>query len=343
MSESKAPARPPQVTMAGWMTVGASIFMLVNVFTYVSQLRTIDNREAVADTLSRDPLKGMGIDLEQALSMLHGAALVAGACAAATAILGWFALQRNRQARVALSVLVLPLFFSGLIASPFLSSMIAVSVILLWARPARDWFNGITPEPPARRTTPVATPTPPAPDEPRSFEGFGDTPDGQAGQVATAARRPATTSTGPVTDRPTEVLQACVVTWVMSALVVLGMGTVAVGLLVMPDVLTEIYESDSRFAESEISVDQLKVASVILAVMFSLWAIGAMVLAGFAYRGQNWARIVLIISASVAGLMSLALVISSPLLLVVAATCAATVLLLCRRRTVEWFKPADRP
>ncbi|WP_156393663.1 MULTISPECIES: hypothetical protein [unclassified Nocardioides] len=341
MTQSSAPARPPQVTMAGWMTVGASLFMLVNVFTYVSQLRTIENREAVAKTLSRDPLKGMGIDLEQALSMLHGASLVAGACAAATAILGWFALQRNHHARIALSVLVLPLFFTGLVASPFLSSMIAVSVVLLWARPARDWFNGVTPEPPARKPEqPSSSVTPPPPpEEPRAFEGFGQsqpTRPSDPTQPVSMQSMPPFPAARPV--RPGELLQACIITWIMSGVVLLGMAIVVIGLLTTPDLLKDVYESDSRFGESGVSVSQLKVASIVMALVFSAWSAVAIVLALFVFNGHNWARITLVVSGSVAGLLSLVLVISSPVLLVVTAACVATVVLLLRPPSTQFCK-----
>ena len=219
--------------MAGWVTIVGSVFMLVNVYTYVSQLRTLDNRESVADALKRDPLKGMGLDLEQALSLLHSTSLVAGACAAATAILGAFVLQRNHHARIGLSVLIVPLFFSGLVASPFLSSMIAVSVVLLWGKPSRDWFNGVTPQQPERQErAPVHQHV-----GPRSFEGFGKSPSTGTGTgtgtgaEAQPAQPEGSTQQGtqPGPARPAAVVQACITTWVASAIVLVAMVVVVVG------------------------------------------------------------------------------------------------------------------
>ena len=42
--------------------------------------------------------------------------------------LGWHVLRRNRQARLWLSVLAVPLFLAGLVTGGFLSSMVAVAV-----------------------------------------------------------------------------------------------------------------------------------------------------------------------------------------------------------------------
>lgn len=343
MTDSKVPARPPQVTMAGWVTVVGSAFMVINVFTVVGNLRSLDTRESVQDSISREPLKGTGIDLEQALSLMHVTALVAGACAAAAAILGWFVLRRNHQARVALSVVAVPLFFSGLVAGGFVSSLVAVSVVMLWGRPSRDWFNGITPQPPERR--PVQ---PPTPQGPRSFEGFGTKQTGSRTSGASEQDRsqllveqpPTEQRPAFVTARPREVVQACAFTWAMSGVVVLGMITVVIGFALSPDLVKEVYNSDSRFAEADIDMGALRAASIMVAALIALWAVAAMVVTWFAFRGHNWARITLIVSGAVAAAVSLATVISSPPMLVLTAVTLFTVFLLTRRPAVEWY--ADR-
>ena len=100
-------------------------------------------------------MDGTGIGVEEWLSILHTVSLVAAGCATAAAILGWHVLKRSRGARVGLSVVAVPLFFSGLFAGAFLSSMVAVAAALLWTKPSRDWFDGIAatpPRPPDDRT-----------------------------------------------------------------------------------------------------------------------------------------------------------------------------------------------
>jgi len=46
MSKSKADARPSQVTMAGWMAAVGSAFLVVSLFDVMSNVRSIEIREA---------------------------------------------------------------------------------------------------------------------------------------------------------------------------------------------------------------------------------------------------------------------------------------------------------
>ena len=57
-----APARPPQVTMAGWVTILGSAAVVLTVFDLIANLRSIDTRERVQKAISEPPLDGMGID-----------------------------------------------------------------------------------------------------------------------------------------------------------------------------------------------------------------------------------------------------------------------------------------
>ena len=148
MTDSKTLPRPPQVTMAGWVTIVGSVFVVIGVWEVIANLRSLDTRESVEDMLSDSPMNGTGIGVEEWLSILHTVSLVAAGCATAAAILGWHVLKRSRGARVGLSVVAVPLFFSGLFAGAFLSSMVAVAAALLWTKPSRDWFDGIAAVPP---------------------------------------------------------------------------------------------------------------------------------------------------------------------------------------------------
>ena len=133
--------------MAGWVTILGSAAVVLTVFDLIANLRSLDTRERVQKAISEPPLDGMGIDTQQVLSVMHVLAMVAAGCATAAAILGWHVLRRNKQARLWLSVLAVPLFLAGLVTGGFLSSMVAVAVVMLWTRPARDWFDGRAPSP----------------------------------------------------------------------------------------------------------------------------------------------------------------------------------------------------
>lgn len=147
MSTPETLPRPPQVTMLGWMIVIGSVLVVVNVFEMLGGLRSLDTREMVQEYLVDGPGSSLGWSIETGLAALRITAMVAAACAAATAVLGIFALQRNRGARVGLSTLAVPLFVTGAVAGGFMSSLVAAAVALLWMQPSRDWFAGRKPKP----------------------------------------------------------------------------------------------------------------------------------------------------------------------------------------------------
>ena len=133
--------RPPQVTLVGWLIVVGSVFVVLSAVEAFSAVRSLDTREMITEYLD-GPGTSLGWSVEQGIQALRVSALVTAACAAAAAVLGFYALRRDRGARIGLAVLVLPLFLSGVITGGFVSSMVAAASVLLWMQPARDWFNG---------------------------------------------------------------------------------------------------------------------------------------------------------------------------------------------------------
>lgn len=358
MSDSTTLPRPPQVTLAGWITVAGSIFVLVSVFDVISNNRTIETRERVLDALSEPPLSGAGVSLQQALDFLHVTALVAAACATAAAILGAYALQRSKSARLALTVVAPLLFLSGMVTGGFMSSMVAVAAVMLWTAPSRDWFNGIAQRRPDAGPGSADASTGSGRTQssgPRAFVGFG-TPKGSSAEKSGQAPDAGQTDGGPSayssepgqqrpalpSGRPREVLQACLLTWVFSGLVLLVMGVAALAFATSPDLIRDVYESDDRFADVNVDLDQLRAASLVVAGLFSVWALIAVVLAGFTFIGHNWARVTLIISASVAGLLGLGMAFAAPMVLLVTVAAVLVVVMLTRGRSNDWFLSRSR-
>lgn len=142
MVTSATERRPPQVTFTGWLVVGGSVFVLLGAFEAMGALRTMETREMIQTFLDEPPGSSLGIGFERARELRRVAILVLGACAAAASILGFFVLRRDRAARVALTVLAVPLFLSGSIAGGFASAIVTVSIVMLWLEPARSWFAG---------------------------------------------------------------------------------------------------------------------------------------------------------------------------------------------------------
>jgi hypothetical protein len=135
--------RPRQVTIAGWMIMAGSAAVVLTVFQQIAGLHSIDTREAVQRVLAQPPFDGIGMSVDQVLDAIRVLSMIAAACATATAILGWQVLQRSKSARVALSVLAVPLLVTGLGTGGILSTAVVVAVLLLWLQPARDWFDGL--------------------------------------------------------------------------------------------------------------------------------------------------------------------------------------------------------
>lgn len=332
MSETKL-IRPNQVTMAGWMIMVGSVIVVITVFDQMAALRSIETREGIQKFLSEPPGEGLGLTVDSTLRIIKAVSLVAAGCATAAAILGWQVLRRDRGARLALTILAVPLFITGVAAGGFFSALIAASSLILWSQPARDWFDGrVRPsEPPAGQ--PVArpaaqSPAPPAPSPtpsaPAAYPNFG---------VPHPAARPAPMR------RPEPVVWAAVLTWIFSGLTLVVLGVS--GVLFATDseaVITEARKRQSSVDTSTLS-DQMIIAGVfMIIVVIALWAITAAVLAGLTWRGLEWARIALVVSAALAGALSLVGALANLAFLPLPIACGVVLRLLLNGRAAAWCR-----
>jgi hypothetical protein len=331
MSDAK-PVRPPQVTVAGWMVVAGSVLVVLTAFSTVGDIRSLQTREAIEKYLSEPPGDALGVSVQGVQLMLRVAAMVAAASAAATAILGWSALQRSKPARVALTALAVPLFVSGLVSGGIMAAVVCAAIVMLWFQPARDWFDGRTPAP--RETAPVRPPVPTA----RS--GGPTTPWSHLPPPAQAPLYP----TGPApraavpTTRPGAVSTACVLTWLgCSSAVVMMLLTLAVVLSDPQRLLDEARKQNPDLAGQGITDDLLTTSLVVLAVLLVVWAVGAATLAVLAWRQVRWAWIGLAVSAGAAALLCLVVLVGSVLMVVPMAVCAGSVALLLRPEVRRWY------
>ncbi|MGN0065229.1 MAG: hypothetical protein ACI379_13405, partial [Nocardioides sp.] len=150
--------RPPQVTFAAGLAIAGSVMVVLENFSAVGQLRSLPMREAVEKMVSEPPLSQFGLSVEQGLTVSYWSLVVGAVCAVAIGILAWFSMQRSTQARLAMTVLAVPLFFSGLFNGGFLTALVAAAVTFLWMPPGREWFrDGVwtPPAPPASREVPT--------------------------------------------------------------------------------------------------------------------------------------------------------------------------------------------
>ncbi len=139
--------RPGAVTVSSGLIMIGGFLVVVLAFTGISELGSIATRDLVREGLSDWPLSTLDLSMDQALSLIQVTSMVAGACAAAMAVLGFYVFRGNRGARVGLSVLAVPLLLTGLFVGGFMVALVALATVTLWLQPARDWFNGVAPTP----------------------------------------------------------------------------------------------------------------------------------------------------------------------------------------------------
>jgi hypothetical protein len=341
-------ARPSQVTVAGWAVAIASALLVLAVFDALGHLETVDMRERLSKAIGSGLAKDSGFTVADATEVLRWCLYVSGVAAAVSGILGVYVLQGHRGARVGVSVAALSIVLTASIAgslTSFLGMFIAVGSSLLWTRPARDWFAGrpVTvppkaPKPqqverrvePEERRTPVAWAPPAAGSaRPAPTPGWGQL--SPAGPPVPPASAP----------RPTQVRLACVLTWVFSSLTALGYAAVLLVLAVDKDRLVEEMMKSPGWQKS-FDVDTVTTVAAVAAAVFVIWSLAAIVLAALAWRRVRWAWVLLLVSAWLAGLLSvLAFPFSLPYLAVIGASTG----MLMRRPSREWFarSPYQRP
>jgi hypothetical protein len=128
--------------MAAGFVIGGSVFLMLTVFDTLTNLNSVEMRDEITEVLRSPTGEGLGISMSQALASMRVGLMIAGACAAAAAVLGVYVLQRNRGARLALSILAVPILLTAPLTGGIIGALVAVATLMLWSGPARDWFAG---------------------------------------------------------------------------------------------------------------------------------------------------------------------------------------------------------
>lgn len=317
--------------MAGWLIMVGSAFAVLLVFDRLSGLHTLEKQESINNFLSTPPGSDLGVGADFVVTAIRTLGMVTAGCATAAGILGYQVLRRSRSARLAVTVLAVPIFLAGMVTGGFITSVVAASAAILWLQPARSWFDGKPP--PERRTAPGSAPAPAAP-APFATHLTG----------AQTAPAPASALAG-ATARPPAVLWACVLTWICTAFVTVGLVASAVALAVSPDLmLDQVHKDNPDLAAQGISDDLLLVATYVMITGLVLWCVSAAGLAVLVLRGVDWARIVLIVSAATCAVLCLigaavgAFVLLLPLL-----ASAVVISMLVRADARPWFVRRGSP
>lgn len=361
MSESdgtKAPARPRQVTVAGVTAAAACLLLVVSLFDSMATVRSADMRDRVATFLGTPPGDGLGLSADAVIDLLRTVVLVSGALAAAGVVLAIFALQRHRGARVGLGVAAVLMLFSATFVSGILPLVVAVAAAMLWGREARDWYDGRQPRPAPQPSAPGALPPQPSPgpqsgpSHPQAGPSYpaagpyppAGSPWSSPPQQEVGPGHPAAggfhAAPAPRTGRPVQVTVAVWLTWVVSAFVAFVFVLVVLTMLLDRDRLLEEIQRTPTLTDAGFTTRQILGFMWVLSAVAIVWSLGAMALAALAFRRVEVARVALVVSGIVTGLVCLAAV---PVGWPGAVAAFTTVTLLSRRPTRDWFAGRGLP
>ncbi|KAB2812385.1 hypothetical protein F9L07_11460 [Pimelobacter simplex] len=356
---TKEEPRPGQATLAGALIIGGSVILVLAAWQRIATLRTLEVQESF-EKVVRDPmLSELGWTADDFSMLVRVLCIVGAAAATAAAILGVQVYKRSTSARIALTALTPFLFLGGLVSDGFLTPMVLVGIALLWLQPTRDWYAGrpwvkryeerraarlaalrppasaLPGQPPASAPAPTAPGQPPAPaaGAPRPLTGPAPVPPRRPGQ-----RRRTAAERGP---RPPALRLACVLTWASSALAVVGLGFGATfASRLGEEIFAQMTREQPKMLEAyQLTESELVATLYLLFVGGALWAVGATVLAGLAYLGHNWARIVLAVSGAAAAAVALFFTLALWPLVVLVGMLGAATWLLTRPEVGRWFLP----
>jgi hypothetical protein len=321
---AEPPARPRVVSWCASLIMIGAAFLVLMAYQHVSELGSLESQEAAGQLLNDPPFDELGLTVDDVQRTERVLSLLAGGAAAAAAILGFEVLRRSRVSRRVLTFLAPVLLLAGMVVGGLIAFVVVAAIVMLWSPQAREWFGDPVPTEP---TPPADAETPARQQPPRE------------GGVAVLAPPPVVRPVvGP--RRPRQVMTACIVTWITSALVSLGsLASMAVVLAAPDDLIGQLRDQNPQLEEQGIS-DGLVIGIVVATVVgLVLWSLAASVLAFLTMRRRRWAAITLLVSGGCAGALCLvSTLLGSVIAAVPLAGCVAVGILLTRPEAKAWFK-----
>lgn len=359
--------RPGLITAVGWTIAAGSVMAVLGVLETAGSLHTLDVRERISNQLDTGVYADLGVTVEGWLRALRVALYVAGVSAAATAVLGFYVLRRNRGARIAASIAAVPLLLTVPITGSLLALVVAVAVAMLWGPVAQDWFAG-------RPQRPLPGREPSAGEDRRGQTGWpppsdpwgAPHPDGRHEDLPPPTGHPAPPPAGPPVAgpdapppsripfgaaapqppgviaqvperRPGQLVAACVVTWVFAGLTAVIALLIAVMVVVDREGVLELARAQSGWEPGmEDAVGPQLVAALVLV---AFWCAAAATFAAFAWRRRRWGLLGMLFSTFLVALLSLA---AFPASIIQLGGSALVIGLIFSPSVTAWFATAGR-
>ncbi|MGC4110365.1 MAG: hypothetical protein QM747_08085 [Nocardioides sp.] len=361
MSEEKAKQpRPPQVAVASAIVMLGSVVVILLMWDRIAHLHDLDSRRSLQDFLDSSKLDDEGVSLHGLLTTVQVLSMVCAAGAVAMAVQGWQAFQGSRSARVALSVVAVPLFACGLVgdgivgsaAATFWCTTVAAGVATMWMGPNRVWFGDPPPAPrpqapppphlrawtdpdrvqPPPATSPFGTPAGPgATSYPPTLPAAAPPPwQAPPTSVYDARRSP--------TARPRALLWACALTWVSTGIAAVGLVLSLVAMSTNSgSALDDVYRRNPQLADHGLSRHAVLVTLIVLSAIVLVAALAAAAFALLVFLRRRWAWYALVGCASAATLLFVIGSIGTPVSFVMLGASLATIACLVRPEVRAWL------
>lgn len=352
--------RPPQVTFAATIIIVGSVMAVLTAWDRVSNLRSLDSRNAVEEFLSEPPGQGLGLQIDDVLAMLHVSGVVAAVCATVTGILGWYVLKGDKASRLVIAVAAVPLFISGMAIGGFASSFVGAAAVMLWLAPAGEWFatGRWTPPPPreevkrevakledraAQRPTEFP-PAPGAPTEPRPAERpYATAPPDESVAQQFPAEQAGPRHLSPA-RRPGGVVAAFVITATMTFVVAMVALLAVLLVAAAPDTVME--QLASQPGVEDITLAQVRSSTYVSAGTILVMCVAGLVFAALGLRRHEWARRAWMVAAGLSAVGCVLMIATAPgagLVAVLPGIAAVITLAMLQRADVRaWYASGPR-
>lgn len=329
MTTGTGAARPRQVTRACMLAGLGGILVLVSVFATLANWGSIEVREQVEQALAREPLRGAGLRVDDVLGWLRALLMVVGAVAVSTIVFAVFTAQRHRGARTGLTVCAgaSSLLFLGAGLTGLLPAVMCVlCLVFLYSAPSRAWFaaapsassSGVVEAtappphvpPPAPAPPAAARPAPRSAASPTTAAAPSAAPYATAAKATTSPAAPASSGGQTPRRRPRSVHRAVTVTVVMSGVVAVLCGVIAISYAASPDQFVRSVAdqptSDSLLRQLGITARQLARVMFVVTATFTILSLLAIVAALLLLRRLLAGRVLLTVVTAMALVVSIA-------------------------------------
>lgn len=329
-SAENTPVRPPQATLAAWMVIICSVYVVLTSIETLGTLTSLAAREAATELIDQTPqFKSLSVDT--LLDVRRWAGVGAAVLGGVAAVLGFFAWRRDRAARTGLAVVAVPLFLVGMVTSSLMTILAAASVIMLFREPVASWFAG----------RPL-----PAPPERGSFGGPRSTvaPSGQLGPDAGGAAdwTPQEPGNGSM-PRPRQVLAAVAVTWIFATVSVLIAVATAAVVATERDLLWEqMLKQSPDIADQGITPGLVQAMGIIMSLVLVALAVAAIVCAMALLQRKKWGALGLIALCLMFAMFCLMSVLVNPVMLLPGAAAVYVIAMVRSRDSRVWVLTAPR-